>query len=105
MLESTIVKRCMLESTTVKRCMLESTIVKRCMLESTIVKRYMPERHFQVEESIIVENPGAYFTLKISANQRFETYADLLCPHSKDSRGVGKMIGQSSYAIRSHTCT
>ena len=30
---------------------------------------------FELKKSVFVKNPGAHFTLKISAKQRFETYA------------------------------
>ena len=53
----------------------------------------VPERQFQTEKVNFTKNPGAHFTLKISANQRFRTYAiwstslkwlqRKICKHSK----------------------
>ena len=37
------------------------------------------EQYFQVEKSVSVKNTGAHFSLNISANQRFGTYAERQC--------------------------
>ena len=44
--------------------------------QSKILKKY-PNNVLKVKKIISVTNLGAYSTLKISANQRFETYACL----------------------------
>ena len=44
-------------------------IIPKANFQSTIVKRFL-NGIFNLKKSIIGENPGAHFNLKISANQR-----------------------------------
>ena len=57
-----------------RNCLRELNIGHKANVQSPIVKKCLNDI-FKLKNSIFVKNPGAHFTLKISTNQRFGTYA------------------------------
>ena len=59
-----------------KGCRKKLNIVDKVNAQSMIVKRCLNDNP-KFKKSTFAKNPGAYFTLKTSTNQRFVTYAVL----------------------------